>query len=144
MFTCRSQTGSTIRAHSPVAPSIAESDAGQKVVATEDDALEEISLEQVRQNESWMVIYDKVYDLTEFFSEVSCCTRALGTPFLTVDIPIFSQHPGGAEVLMENGGRDASNQFRSVGHSEAALKMLDGYLVGILPQDERLNLNLNP
>ena len=46
--------------------------AGQKVVATEDDALEEISLEQVRQNESWMVIYDKVYDLTEFFSEVSC------------------------------------------------------------------------
>ena len=52
------------------------------------------------------------------------------------DVCIF-QHPGGAEVLMENGGRDASNQFRSVGHSDAALKMLDAYLVGILPEDER-------
>ena len=54
-----------------------------------------------------------------------------------VNFSIF-QHPGGAEVLMENGGRDASNQFRSVGHSEAALKMLDKYLVGILPKDERM------
>ena len=39
---------------------------------------------------------------------------------------------------MENGGRDASNQFRSVGHSQDALKMLDKYLVGILPKDERM------
>ena len=40
------------------------------VASAEDDALEEMSLDQVAQNESWMVIYDKVYDLTEFFSEV--------------------------------------------------------------------------
>ena len=72
LFTFRSLTESIMRAHSPAPPSIAEPDAEHEIIATEDDALEEISLEQVRQNESWMVIYDKVYDLTEFFSEVSC------------------------------------------------------------------------
>jgi cytochrome b involved in lipid metabolism len=67
-------------------------------------------------HENWMVIYDKVYDLTKFFYE----------------------HPGGSEVLMENGGRDASFQFLSVGHSDDALKMLEDYLIGILPEEDRM------
>ena len=90
MFTCRTTASSAIRAQSPAAvvvdpmptakslnvPStldgnIAESGVADKAVA-EDDALEVFSLKQVSDNESWMVIYDKVYDLTEFFSEVNC------------------------------------------------------------------------
>ena len=88
-ITCRTTASSAIRARSPAAavdpmptaksfnvPStldgnIAESGVADKDVA-KDDALEVFSLKQVSDNESWMVIYDKVYDLTEFFSEVNC------------------------------------------------------------------------
>ena len=50
----------------------------------------------------------------------------------------FFQHPGGSEVLLENLGRDATLQFKSVGHSEDAVEMLRPYLVGILPEEERM------
>ena len=89
-ITCRTTASSAIRARSPAAavdpmptaksfnvPStldgnIAESGVADKDVAkaAEESALEVFSLKQVSDNESWMVIYDKVYDLTEFFSEV--------------------------------------------------------------------------
>lgn len=32
-----------------------------------------------------------------------------------------SQHPGGVDVLLEAGGRDASKDFDDVGHSDAAM-----------------------
>ena len=89
-ITCRTTASSAIRARSPAAavdpmptaksfnvPStldgnIAESGVADTDVAkaAEESALEVFSLKQVSDNESWMVIYDKVYDLTEFFSEV--------------------------------------------------------------------------
>ena len=85
--------------------------------------LEMISLEEVGRHNSredgWMVIYDKVYDITEFLDE----------------------HPGGEEVLMEYLGYDATMAFRAVGHSRAAVKMLEKYLLGILPFVERLNFS---
>lgn len=85
--------------------------------------LEMISLEEVGKHNSredgWMVIYDKVYDITEFLDE----------------------HPGGEEVLMEYLGYDATMAFRGVGHSRAAVKMLEKYLLGILPFVERLNFS---
>ena len=35
-------------------------------------------------------------------------------------------------------GYDATLAFRSVGHSSDAMNMLDKYLIGILPKNERL------
>merc|ERR1711879_1137230 len=46
----------------------------------------------------WMVIHDKVYDVTKFLDE----------------------HPGGEEVLIETAGKDASEAFEDVGHSTDA------------------------
>ena len=48
------------------------------------------------------------------------------------------QHPGGEDVLLEYAGRDATVAFRGVGHSEAAIKEMDDYVVGILPTEERI------
>ena len=100
-FTCRTPTSSAIRAQSPVAavdpfpraksingPTL--HDVGNKVVAavaaTEDEALEVISLKEVAENESWMVIYDKVYDLTEFFREVIARIRLMLSTFLALTV----------------------------------------------------------
>lgn len=46
------------------------------------------------------------------------------------------QHPGGNEVILDYGGRDASIAFR--GHSQYALKSLKTYEIGELPEKERI------
>ncbi|CAH2351980.1 cytochrome b5 [[Candida] railenensis] len=65
-------------------------------------------------NDLWMVIYNKVYDITDFVSE----------------------HPGGAEVMFDCGGIDATIAFEDVAHSDVALSMLDPYYVGELHRDD--------
>lgn len=62
----------------------------------------------------WMVVYNKVYDITEF----------------------APMHPGGAEVLLDCGGVDGTEAFEDVGHSQDAFDMLLPYLVGQLPVEE--------
>lgn len=62
----------------------------------------------------WVVIYNKVYDITEFVKD----------------------HPGGGEVLFDCGGADATEAFEDVGHSQDALDMLGPYLKGSLPPKE--------
>ncbi|GMG19001.1 unnamed protein product [[Candida] boidinii] len=79
------------------------------------------SLEEVSKHTSpddiWMIIYDKVYHVESF---------------------LYS-HPGGAEVLFDCAGVDATEQFEDVSHSDDAVNMLEPYYVGeILPSD--LNL----
>ena len=46
----------------------------------------------------WVVIHNKVYDVTKFLDE----------------------HPGGEEVILDVGGRFGSEPFEDVGHSEDA------------------------
>lgn len=77
--------------------------------------LEEVSWHDTHQD-CWVVINDRVYDVTPFLFE----------------------HPGGEDVLLEHGGRDASFAFSSSGHSAAAIRALDRYIVGILPESERI------
>ncbi|XP_046398522.1 cytochrome b5 type B-like [Ischnura elegans] len=88
--------------------------------STSDDRLPIITLEEVSWHDThqdcWVVINDRVYDVTEFLFE----------------------HPGGEDVLLEHGGRDASFAFTGAGHSAAAVRALDRYLVGILPESERI------
>lgn len=58
----------------------------------------------------WMIIYNKVYDLTKF----------------------TELHPGGGEVMLDCAGVDATEAFEDVGHSDDALDMLEPYFVGEL------------
>ena len=83
---------------------------GLKVVS-----LEEVSLHCSRED-GWMVIYDKVYEVTQFMKE----------------------HPGGEEVMMEYLGYDETMAFRGVGHSNDAFIILENCCIGILPRNERL------
>lgn len=48
------------------------------------------------------------------------------------------QHPGGADIMLEYAGSDASTAFRGSGHSRMASKALDRFLVGELPMHERM------
>jgi cytochrome-b5 reductase len=43
------------------------------------------------------------------------------------------EHPGGAEVLIELGGIDATEGFEDVGHSDDARELLEPLLIGELP-----------
>ncbi|TGZ83883.1 putative cytochrome b5 [Ascodesmis nigricans] len=56
----------------------------------------------------WMVVHDKVYDVSSFVDE----------------------HPGGEEVMMDVGGQDATDSFEDVGHSDEAREILEKMLVG--------------
>ena len=40
------------------------------------------------------------------------------------------QHPGGEEILFENAGIDATENFEDVGHSSDAREMLEEYYIG--------------
>uniref|UniRef100_A0ABD2XP76 Cytochrome b5 n=1 Tax=Trichogramma kaykai TaxID=54128 RepID=A0ABD2XP76_9HYME len=50
----------------------------------------------------WIIINNGVYDVTSF----------------------YEQHPGGEEVLLEQGGKDATETFEDVGHSTDARELM--------------------
>ncbi|ODQ61693.1 hypothetical protein WICANDRAFT_24647, partial [Wickerhamomyces anomalus NRRL Y-366-8] len=66
-----------------------------------------------RNDDLWMIIHDKVYDVTSMIDE----------------------HPGGAEVLFECAGMDATEPFDDVGHSQDSVNMLKPLFVGLVKQD---------
>ncbi|NP_001011009.2 cytochrome b5 type B (outer mitochondrial membrane) [Xenopus tropicalis] len=79
------------------------------------------TLEDVRKRntakEIWLVIHDRVYDITKFVEE----------------------HPGGEEVLFEQAGADATESFEDAGHSIDAREMLNQYYIGDLHPDDCKN-----
>ena len=100
-----------------------ESD-GEDLRTDPETGLRLISLDEVRDHctmeDGWMVLYDRVYQVSN----------------------LLRIHPGGEEVMAEYLGYDATIAFQGVGHSKAASRMLQPYLIGILPQEERLNFFL--
>ncbi|XP_029652824.1 cytochrome b5 [Octopus sinensis] len=76
-------------------------------------------LEQVKDHKTckslWLVIDNKVYDVTEFLDE----------------------HPGGEEVLLDLGGTDATEPFDNVSHSSDAREMMKKYYIGELHDDDK-------
>ncbi|XP_050203534.1 cytochrome b5 [Mercurialis annua] len=56
----------------------------------------------------WLVISGKVYDVT----------------------PFMDDHPGGDDVLLSSTGKDATNDFEDVGHSDSARDMMEKYYIG--------------
>ena len=77
-------------------------------------ALEEVAKHTTEQD-LWMVIHGKVYDVTPFVDE----------------------HPGGVNTLTDVGGVDGTAEFDGVGHSDSAKDMLTKYLVGELSEEDK-------
>ncbi|KAL5636740.1 hypothetical protein ACGC1H_000645 [Rhizoctonia solani] len=71
-----------------------------------------INLEQLKEHTKkdsfYALIHGKVYDVTRFLDE----------------------HPGGDEVIMAEGGKDATEAFEDVGHSDEAREILQGLYIG--------------
>lgn len=70
------------------------------------------SAEDVRKHNTdkscWIAVHGEVFDVTEFLEE----------------------HPGGYDIIVASSGRDATQDFDEIGHSQAARDMLKKYKVG--------------
>lgn len=66
-------------------------------------------------NDCWIILHNKVYNVTKFLRD----------------------HPGGERAILDYAGRDATEAFENVGHSDHAKKLLVEMLVGELPEGER-------
>ncbi|KAL4984344.1 hypothetical protein BDW68DRAFT_193721 [Aspergillus falconensis] len=81
-------------------------------VAMED--LPEYTLHEVASHKTkedlWIIVDGKVYDVTKYVRD----------------------HPGGADVLIDTAGTDATEAYEDVGHSEDADEILQTYLIGTL------------
>ncbi|XP_074597496.1 uncharacterized protein LOC141852390 [Brevipalpus obovatus] len=83
-------------------------------------SLPEYTLEQVSEHctvdDCWIVIFDKVYDVTNF----------------------LHIHPGGDYVICEHGGRDATVSFQNTLHTKDAYDLMKKYCIGMLVKEQRL------
>ncbi|KAI1855525.1 hypothetical protein JX265_004608 [Neoarthrinium moseri] len=70
--------------------------------------------EHNKPDDVWLVIHNKVYDVTKYLEE----------------------HPGGSAILQEVAGRDSTQEFEDVGHSDEANEWLEGLYIGDLPDEE--------
>ncbi|XP_051019836.1 cytochrome b5 [Acomys russatus] len=77
------------------------------------------TLEEIQKHKdsksTWVILHHKVYDLTKFLEE----------------------HPGGEEVLREQAGGDATENFEDVGHSTDARELSKTYIIGEVHPDDR-------
>jgi len=71
--------------------------------------------EHTDKKSTWIIINDNVYDVTKFLEE----------------------HPGGEEVLLEQAGKDATENFEDVGHSTDARTMMKEYHIGELIEEDK-------
>lgn len=76
--------------------------------------LDEIA-EHKNKNSVWILIHGKVFDVTKFLEE----------------------HPGGEEVLLEQGGKHATEAFEDIGHSTDARSLMEQYQIGVLCEEDR-------
>ncbi|XP_076755451.1 cytochrome b5 isoform X3 [Xylocopa sonorina] len=67
----------------------------------------------------WLIINNKVYDVST-----------------------FSSHPGGEEVLLEQGGQDCTEAFEDIGHSSDARELMRTFKIGELVEEERTQENV--
>ncbi|RXW25476.1 hypothetical protein EST38_g378 [Candolleomyces aberdarensis] len=81
-----------------------------------------VTLEELRAHKGrdsfYVLVNGNVYDVTKFLDE----------------------HPGGDEVILAEGGQDATEAFEDVGHSDEARALLPDMLVGEFEQNSELKL----
>ncbi|XP_057291802.1 cytochrome b5-like [Hydractinia symbiolongicarpus] len=84
------------------------------------------TLDEVKQHNDgkscWLVIHDKIYDVTKFLEE----------------------HPGGEEVLLEVAGGNATAPFEETGHSTDARELLEQYYIAELDEKDRVDSKPTP
>lgn len=64
-----------------------------------------------KKTDLWIILHGKVYDLTNYVED----------------------HPGGVPFLLEFAGKDATEAYEDIGHSEDAREILENHLIGKLP-----------
>lgn len=80
-------------------------------------SLKEVAIQDGKEETRvWIVIYDMVYDVTDYKDE----------------------HPGGPELIEEYAGQDATRGFDEFGHSTDAKRILKKYLVGELIEEDKI------
>ncbi|RBQ75518.1 hypothetical protein FVER14953_13790 [Fusarium verticillioides] len=88
--------------------------------------MEEFNIKQVAEHNSpedaWLIIHGQVYDVTKYLAD----------------------HPGGADVLKEAAGTDASEDFDNAGHSEDAFDIMKDCCVGKVQGFEKKKPKLKP
>ncbi|KAH0617855.1 hypothetical protein JD844_016505 [Phrynosoma platyrhinos] len=122
--------------------------------------LEEIQKHNHSQS-TWIILHNRIYDLTKFLEEASRCAMSIvyllntfaTEKWLLFDLRItgevlhdihsattssisLSYHPGGEEVLREQAGGDATESFEDVGHSTDARSLSDTFIIGELHPDD--------
>lgn len=78
----------------------------------------------IKEDDCWIIVHGKVYDVTKFLDE----------------------HPGGFDIIISNTGKDATEDFEEIGHSNNARELLKKYEIGEyelgdvqLPSKSKLN-----
>ena len=61
-----------------------------------------------KEDDLWVAVNGKVYDLTKFVNE----------------------HPGGPQVLLDHAGKDGTKTFNDAKHPKEAIKDMEKYCVG--------------
>ncbi|CAG7864688.1 hypothetical protein BRARA_I03111 [Brassica rapa] len=74
-------------------------------------SMEEVAAHN-KQDDCWIVIDGKVYDVT----------------------PYMDEHPGGDDVLLAVTGKDATDEFEDAGHSKTARELMEEYFIGELDE----------
>ena len=87
-----------------------------------DKTVKYYTLEEIRKHNhsksTWVILHHKVYDLTKFLEE----------------------HPGGEEVLREQAGGDATENFEDIGHSSDARELSKTFIIGEVHPDDRVKM----
>jgi len=68
---------------------------------------EEIA-EHNKEESPWLLIHGKVYDVKEF----------------------LENHPGGPEILVDKSGKDASEEYDDIGHTDDATAEMEKFIIG--------------
>lgn len=88
----------------------------------EDQAVKNYTLDDIKKHRdsksTWVILHHKLYDLTRFLEE----------------------HPGGKEILREQDGGDATENFEDVDDSTDAGKLFKAYVIGEVHLDDRSKL----
>uniref|UniRef100_A0A8C6C8Y8 Cytochrome b5 n=1 Tax=Monodon monoceros TaxID=40151 RepID=A0A8C6C8Y8_MONMO len=91
-----------------------------------DKAVKYYTVEEIQKHNhsksTWLILHYKAYNLTKFLEE----------------------HPGGEEVLREQAGGDATENFEDVGHSTDARELSKTFTIGELHPDDRSKITKPP